>query len=166
MKRIISIFLSVGYLLEIVAALLLILSPYIGLAFSVSIIVSVIGMFVSDILVFGAYFSVAWKIYFVMAVFSFFVFVTFQYQNCCFGLKGFAKHLSHSLDYLFGNLLSALIWPWSWYKMDVAYSSWGLPWGQIVCNAFHHWFVDAWKGARYESINAQTGEVREGRIKP
>lgn len=134
-----------GQILWGLVALLLLTSPYLGLTFGLTFIITGISSYFYPSAL--PYFFLNLKIYGCLATFTFFILITWGYQNCCVGLGTFREHLKHDCgkiltEYLFG----ATVWPYCWYIMNRNFSSWGKPWGQIVADAFYYWLVTTRKG--------------------
>ena len=133
-------------------ALGLLLSPYLGIIFAGTLILAIVGNVALQSAILASYLSIAWKVYVALAMLSFFIIITFTYQNCCVGLQNFRTHLRHSGRYLFEGLIGSLIWPVCWLNMNLNYRNWGLPWGEIVYQAFKYWLVDIRKGISIETV--------------
>ncbi len=148
-----------------ILALLLLISLYLGLLFGLSIVISGVGsLFYAQI--FLPYLLFGLKVYAVLASFTFVILLTFRYQNCCVGMNTFRGHIRHSIgEIATEDILMSVIWPWGWYVLDRNFSSWGLPWGEIVFQAFCHWLITSWRGVELVTINFRTGEPKTTYIK-
>lgn len=155
---------KIGHTILGIFALLLLLSPYLGLIFGISLVVAGVGsIFYTKIF---PYLLLGLKVYGGFTIFTFLILLTFRYQNCCVGISTFIRHIRHSVSETFTeDILGSVIWPWSWYIMNRNLSSWGLPWGEVIFQAFRHWLITSWRGVEMVTINFRTGEKKTTRIK-
>lgn len=146
--------------------LVLLFAPYLGLLFAVSLIAATVAHWGVGMPLAAVYFSVGWKLYLGLGVFTFAFLMTFAFQHCCVGLQSFSAHLKHrGWKGVFEDVLGALIWPWCWFILDRNLKSWGLSFADAVINAFAYWFVSSWRGTTFEYTDFQTGETTTGRVK-
>lgn len=94
-----------------------------------------------------------------LVIFTFVFLTTFCFQNCCVGMNTFCGHLMHRGWKGAGeDLISSIIWPWSWYRINCFLIGWYSNLLIAVCNAFEYWLVSSWRGVSFTSIDFQTGE--------
>lgn len=146
--------------------LVLLFVHYLGLLFAVSLIAAIVAHWGFGMPLAAAYFSVGWKVYVGLGVFTFAFLMTFAFQHCCVGLQTFSDHLKHrGWKGAFEDALGALIWPWCWFRLNRNLRGWGMSFVDAVINAFAYWFVSSWRGTTFESMDFQTGEMKTGRVK-
>lgn len=162
-----KIFLGLLKLFVLPFLLILLYSHYIALMFAASIIVALIAGWGFEMKLAWTYLSVAWKIYVGLGIFTFFIAITFSYQQCCVGIKRFYDHLRgcHAFKNIFSCLLGAIIWPWYWFRLDYCFKDWEMGFPVILVNALEYWFVSSWKGITVTYQNFQTGKETKTRIK-
>lgn len=146
--------------------LLLLFAPYLGFVFAVSLITaSIIGWGVG-MPVALVYFSIGWKVYWGLIVFTFAFLTTFAFQNCCVGIQSFRGHLKHrGWGGVMEDAINSLIWPWGWLQLDHSLRGWGLSFADAFFNAVEYWFVSSWRGVRLSSVDIDTGAISTTYIK-
>lgn len=146
--------------------LVLVLLPYLGLLFAVSIIAAAIASWGFGVAVAFVYFSIAWKVYMGLAVFTFAFLTTFSFQHCCVGMHSFRSHLRHKgWEDVGGNLLGAIIWPCTWFCLAHNLVGWGLSLPDAMINAVMYWLVDSWRGVTFTHIDMRSGDETTVRLK-
>ena len=146
---------------------LLLFSPYIGILFSLSLVVAMIGSLLFQSSGAATFLFIGLKFYFWIGVFTFALLTTFEFQHCCVGFQTFRNHLKHrGYVGVIEDIVTSLVWPACWFGLDRNLRGWGLTFGDIVLNALEYWFVSSWRGVSLISINIKTGEVEKTRIKP
>lgn len=127
-----------------VAAFVLMCLPFLGLLFGVSIALSLLGWACGSAFE-ETYFLVAWKVYvgFAIVTFPFLITVDFLHQSAWRGgshtLVRFVR--DRSLEAISVDLLGALLWPWTWFVLNLNLGSWGSCFAEAVCCSIAYWTV-------------------------
>jgi hypothetical protein len=131
----------------------------VGLVFAASMIAAAVAGWGFDVEWAFAYLAVAWKVYAGLGVFTFAFLTTFSFQHCCAGVQSFRSHLKHAgWVNTGGNLLGAIIWPWSWFNLGRNLAGWGMSLPDAMINAVMYWLVDSWRGVSFTVWNVETDE--------
>jgi hypothetical protein len=113
------------------------------------------------------YVEYVWLLYPVIAMFSFLLFSTFTYQECCIGFNTPQEHMRHhGRNFLSEELPAALMWPWTWFTFN--HNLWhmfGLTFADALSGAIRFWVIDYWRGSKFTIVDLQSGDVTETRVK-
>ena len=113
-----------------------------------------------------AYFSLGWKVYVGLGIFTFAFLTTFAFQHCCVGMQSFREHLKHrGWKGVAEDSVGSLVWPWCWFQLDHVLKGWYMSFPDAVCNAFEYWLMSSWRGTTFTHIDVQTGETTTTRLK-
>lgn len=146
--------------------LVLLFAHYLGLLFAISLIAAGIAGWGFGMPAAAAYFSLGWKVYVGLGVFTFAFLTTFAFQHCCVGMQSFREHLKYrSWKGVAEDVLGSLSWPWCWFQLDRFLKGWYTSFPDAVCNALEYWLVSSWRGTTFTYIDVQTGEATTTRLK-
>ncbi len=154
------------FMLKLIATpfvLALLYLPYLALLFLVTMIGAAIVWWGFSLPLAHTYFSITWKIYAGLGVFSLWFLTMFRFQNCCIGMDRFWNHVKHQGFMAFlEDFVGAIIWPLAWLNIellgrDFMVNSFFLT---SLLAAFEHIFVSSWRGMKITSIDFQSGETR------
>ncbi len=139
--------------------LALVFLHYLGLLFAASIVAAAVAGWGFEVSAAFAYLAVAWKVYAGLGIFTFAFLTTFSFQHCCVGMQSLSSHLRHKgWKDVGGNLLGAIIWPWSWFCLDRFLKGWFMDLPSAILNAIEYWLVSSWCGVTFTHIDMQSGK--------
>ena len=155
-----NIFLRLFGLIVMLVVLPFLFIDYLGLLFAVSMIAAGVAWLGFGVGTAAAYFSVGWKVYVGLGIFTFVFLMTFLYKNCCEGMQSFRVHLKHrGLRGVGEDFLSSLIWPWRWFQFRRFLKGSDVCLADLFHDATKYWFVNIWRGTALTNVNFQTGEI-------
>ena len=125
----------------LVPVLVLMYSPLLGLAFVGTLILSGAIVLVPKGPWVLYYFSLAWKMYVGLAIFTFAFLTTFHYREGVFAVR-FVSYMKHTGWRFVGeDFLGSLIWPLVWFRLDQILKEWETTFGDMVLDVLRFWFM-------------------------
>ena len=134
------------------------LAPIFGMVWLISAIVTFFPNGASAYM--APYFFVCLWVWGVCALFSLFVYFTFEYREPGSWFFGGVSPLQYALDLGWHSaeiLLSALLWPYTLYFFDQNMRGWGYTFADITLQCFQFWHVERKHGFEVTSIDLRTG---------